>query len=325
MVERPSRRLQVIAALVTSLILTLVGRLYYVQVLDPNKPQQTAGVLHDGRIVVPAPRGEIVDARGRPLVDNRVTHVVTVDRESLQLRPDRGAGVLSRLASLLGVPHRDLAQEITPCGVHVPSPCWTGEPYQPVPVVTDASTRIVLALSEHREKYPGVNVETQTVRNYPDGTSAAHLLGYTGAVSATDEKRNPSLQDADTIGRSGRSSSSTRAAIRSAPRAISRRSRAKRSSRASTATSSDWPNRRSRNRSRPRGRTASRPRALPSSSWTRTPGASSRQRAIRATTRRCSSAGSPSPTTRSSPHPMRTTRSSTVRSRGPMRRVRRSS
>ena len=203
MAERSSRRLQVVAVLVASLVLTLMGRLYYVQVLDGHKPRQTAGRLHDGRIVLPAPRGEIVDARGRPLVGNRITHVVTVDREVVQAQPGHGVAVLARLAALLGVPQRDLTQEITPCGVHVPSPCWPGEPYQPVPVDPDASTATVLALSEHRENYPGVAVETQTVRDYPGGVLAAHLLGYTGAVSAADEKKDHALHDADTIGRAG--------------------------------------------------------------------------------------------------------------------------
>jgi penicillin-binding protein 2 len=203
MAERSSRRLRVVAVLVASLVLTLIGRLYYVQVLDKHKPRQTAGQLHDGRIVVPAPRGQIVDARGRPLVGNRITHVVTVDREAVQAQPGHGVAVLARLAALLGMPQRDLAQEITPCSVRVPSPCWTGEPFQPVPVDPDASTSTVLALSEHRENYPGVAVETQTVRDYPGGALAAHLLGYTGAVSAADEKKNHGLHDADTIGRSG--------------------------------------------------------------------------------------------------------------------------
>jgi penicillin-binding protein 2 len=203
MAEPRTRRLSVIGILVASLLLTLFGRLYYVQVLDPHKPKQTADLLHQGQFAVPAPRGQIVDATGRPLVTNRPTHAVTVDRETLLEQPDQGAAVLARLAKVLGTPERDLAQEITPCGVHVPSPCWTGEPFQPVPVATDASTATVLAISEHRELYPGVAVQTQTVRDYPGGTLAAHVLGYTGAVSADDEKHDPKLNDADTIGRSG--------------------------------------------------------------------------------------------------------------------------
>ena len=62
------------------MIVTLLGRLYYVQVLDPHKPVQTAGRTHDGVIVVPAPRGLIVDALGRPLVQNTSVQVLTVDR-----------------------------------------------------------------------------------------------------------------------------------------------------------------------------------------------------------------------------------------------------
>lgn len=203
MAEQRSRRLTVVAVLVASLVLTLFARLYYVQVLDSHKPTQTAGLLHRGAYSVPAPRGQILDALGRPLVTNRTAHVITVDRETLLEQPDQGAAVLARLAAVLRTPQHDIAQEITPCGVHVPSPCWTGEPFQPVPVEADASTAAVLAIAEHRELYPGVTVETETVRDYPGGTLAAHILGYTGAVSADDEKLDPKLNDADTIGRSG--------------------------------------------------------------------------------------------------------------------------
>ena len=79
-----ARRLTIIVVLVASMVATLLGRLYYVQLLDPNKPAQTADRLHEGVIVVPAPRGLIVDARGRPLVQNTSAQVVTVDRETLR-------------------------------------------------------------------------------------------------------------------------------------------------------------------------------------------------------------------------------------------------
>ena len=68
--------------------------------------------------------------------------------------------MLARLARLI---HRDvrlLTKQITPCSPKVPAPCWTGEPYQPVPVLNRASTRIVLAIEEHKERYPGVSVDT---------------------------------------------------------------------------------------------------------------------------------------------------------------------
>lgn len=197
------RRLSVIKLLIGSLLLTVLARLAFVQLLDPNKPQQSAGLTHLGTIVVPAVRGEILDSRGRVLVGNQNTHVLTIDRSALELQDDEGAGVLNRLAPILHTSAADLRREITPCGAKVPAPCWTGEPYQPVPVATTVDAAVVLAVSEHAEDFPGVAIQDQTVLDYPGGTLAAHLLGYTGAVSAADQKLDKNLVDADTIGRSG--------------------------------------------------------------------------------------------------------------------------
>jgi penicillin-binding protein 2 len=200
-------RVAVLRLLLASLMLTLLARLTFVQLLDQHKPIQTAGQTHIGTVAVPAPRGAILDAQGRVLVGNESTHVLTVNREALQAQTDHGRAVLTRLAALLRTTAADLAQEITPCGSKVPAPCWTGEPYQPVPVATSIDDAVVLAVSEHAEQFPGVAVTTQTVLDYPGGTLAAHVLGYTGAVSATDQKANQKLADADTIGRSGLESS----------------------------------------------------------------------------------------------------------------------
>jgi len=193
----------VLRLLLASLLLTLLARLAFVQILDEHKPQQSAGLTHLGTIVVPASRGEIVDARGRVLVGNKSTHVLTVDRSRLDALADKGVGVLNRLASVLGQSATDLRRQITPCGVDVPVPCWTGQPFQPVPVATGIGAGVILAISEHAERFPGVAIQTQTVLDYPGETLAAHLLGYTGAVGQADQRRNRSLADADTIGRSG--------------------------------------------------------------------------------------------------------------------------
>jgi penicillin-binding protein 2 len=195
--------LLVVAVLTASLFATTMARLYWVQVLDPHKPVQTAGDLHTGTVVLPAPRGQIVDATGKPLVNNTSVQTITVDRETLMLQPDRGSAVLNRLGDLIEVAPATLAHEITPCSPSVGAPCWTGEPYQPVPVTTNASVQAVLAIREHSEQFPGVAVQTVTQATYPFGSLAAHVLGYTSQVTAQDIKANPSLADSDQIGVSG--------------------------------------------------------------------------------------------------------------------------
>lgn len=201
--EKSARRLTIVVAVVCAMVLTLFARLYWVSVLDPDKPVQTAGALHDGVVVVPAARGTIVDARGRALVENTPAQQVLVNRDLLLREKDRGQAVLARLARLINRSATLLAKQITPCSPKVAAPCWTGEPYQPVPVLTRASNRIVLAIEEHKEAYRGVTVDTISLPSYPYGTLAAHVLGYTGQIAAADKKRDSTLSDADTIGKSG--------------------------------------------------------------------------------------------------------------------------
>jgi penicillin-binding protein 2 len=176
-------RLAVLRVLVLSLLLTLGARLYYLQVLDQDKLVQTADRQHTREVILPAPRGAVVDDRGRPLVTNRTSLVVSVNRSELLAEPDDGAAVLQRLATLVRVPAAELARRITPCGKDVPKPCWNGSPYQPVPVLTDTTPDVVLKIAERREDYPGVSADVQTLRQYPYGSLAAHSLGYVGPVN----------------------------------------------------------------------------------------------------------------------------------------------
>jgi penicillin-binding protein 2 len=195
--------LLVVAVLTAALFATMMAKLVWAQVLDPNKPVQTAGNLHTGTVPLPAPRGQIVDASGTPLVNNTSVQTLTVDRQTVMTQPDHGRSVLARLSALLGITPEALSHEITPCSPSVAAPCWTGQPYQPVPVSTNASTQAVLTVREHSEQFPGVAVQTVTQATYPFGSLASHVLGYASQVTEDDKKANPSLADADQIGVSG--------------------------------------------------------------------------------------------------------------------------
>lgn len=198
-----SRRVAVLRVLAVSLMVTLICRLGYVQLLQADKPRQTADDRYNASIAALAPRGQIVDDRGRVLVGNTVTQAVTVDRSKVDAQPDGGVAVLGALGQLLGADPDQLRKQITPCGVDVPTPCWTGQPYQPVTVATDVDDAVVLAISERREQFPGVAVSPVTQRTYPSGSLAAQEMGYVAAVSGADIAANPTLTDEDSIGANG--------------------------------------------------------------------------------------------------------------------------
>ena len=88
MTERSTLRLFVLRVLVMTLLATLFGRLWFLQV-QTGEDYDVAAVQNRVREVVePAPRGEVYDARGVPLVRNRTALVVSVDRAALRTQPD---------------------------------------------------------------------------------------------------------------------------------------------------------------------------------------------------------------------------------------------
>jgi len=220
MSERSRLRLVVLQVLVLSLLVTLLGRLWYLQVLASENYQQAAAENGTRQIVTPAARGMILDARGRPLARNRTALVVSISRTAMLRQRDGGRELVAKVAKVIDEPFQDVWERTRLCGSEGASPaprCFNGSPYQPIPVTDEASTAMALQIMERREDFPGVTAELSSVREYPQplGANAAHELGYLGPV--TDEelaarqdagkvpgaRTETVLQRTDLIGRAG--------------------------------------------------------------------------------------------------------------------------
>lgn len=143
-------------------------------------------------VSTPAPRGLIYDADGVALVRNKSTLVVLAEAE---VANDRN--VVQRLSALLGIPHNIVRQRILD----------SSSGAQSQRVVADGVTlRNVAFIAEHPEAFPGVTTESRSVREYPYGALAAHVLGYTGPISEEDlavSTEGVEHELGDTIGLSG--------------------------------------------------------------------------------------------------------------------------
>src|SRR5580693_8991993 len=147
MIPRSRKRLLGLYAITLAMLVVLGGRLWFLQVLDTQQYKALAQVNQTRTIVVPAVRGMITDDTGAALVTNQVSMTVAVNMMQLsQTTRDDGRAVLARLAPLLGMSDKTLTKKVRLCTRGVPQPCWTGSPYQPIPVAENVSDTVALQI-----------------------------------------------------------------------------------------------------------------------------------------------------------------------------------
>jgi len=211
--QRSRLRLVVIQALVFSLFATLLVRLWYLQVVSGDEYAKQAASQSVREVVVQPQRGLIVDDEGRPLVANRTSWVVSVDRGTLaKLSDDEQRALLHRVARVTGLAVPRIHRLLTTCGDDkaVQGDCWNGSPFQPVPVAVDVPQPMALRVLEQPEDFPGVTAEQQSLRAYPQpfGINAAHLLGYLSPITGAEYEKaqrdgDRSVNGASVVGRAG--------------------------------------------------------------------------------------------------------------------------
>ena len=210
MIPRSRRRLFGLYVIAAALLAVLGGRLWFLQVLNTTQYKQLAEVNQTRNIVVPAVRGMITTDTGSPLVRNETEMVVSVNMMDLsQQTSDDGAAVLAKLAPLLHLPDKVLSEKVRLCTRGVPQPCWTGSPYQPVPVAEHVSDSVALQIMEEPKVFVGVTASLQPVVNYPmpDGANPAQVLGYlqpiTQSEMAADHLPETGFAGDDLVGQAG--------------------------------------------------------------------------------------------------------------------------
>lgn len=172
--SRPDVRLWVIGGLFALLFVFMGVRLAFLQLVDHAAYAETVASNTLRTVAVPAPRGEILDRTGVVLVSNAVHQQLVFSRLDAVAHP----GLIGRVAALAGISPRAVSQALANNQY---------SPYQPVPILADTPTSVIIYLEEHPGLFPGVSVETLTQRTYPHGGALApHVLGYVGPITAAE-------------------------------------------------------------------------------------------------------------------------------------------
>ena len=186
-------RMGILAIVVISLFSALLARLWYLQVLAAPAFKTEAQLNSVRFVYTEAPRGRILDRNGKVLVGNRVVPTVVVDKTELGDKPD---DVIRHLSALVHVPENVLEDRID-------DPRYS--PFKPIPVVDDVPKETLIHIREHQDEYPGVQGVMLTKRFYPNGSLAAHVVGYVGEINDKElaPRKSKGYRAGDSIGKSG--------------------------------------------------------------------------------------------------------------------------
>src|SRR5690606_27396781 len=159
------------------LILLLVGRLAYLQI---HQHEYYSSKSDDYRIhvqPVPPVRGRIYDRNGVLLADNKPSYTLTLVKENAG---DIDASI-ARLRDLIGFSVEEeekLHEQLQRRSV----------PFSSVPLRIGLSEEEIARIAVNQFQLPGINVEAQLVRYYPQGELMAHALGYVASISEEELK-----------------------------------------------------------------------------------------------------------------------------------------
>jgi penicillin-binding protein 2 len=174
---------------VLTALLAIVGQLWYLQVLEGDRMQALSDKNRMRVRPIAAPRGILFDRNGLPLVDNRPAFTLSLIPREI----DQREAVLGRLGLLLGIPYPELDEAL---GRVAP------DSFMPVRLRRGLSLEDVAKIEEWKLELPGVVVEVEPLRVYPNSRFAAHLLGY--VREANDEQlRQGRYRRGDMVGQTG--------------------------------------------------------------------------------------------------------------------------
>ena len=159
--------------LLSLLLGVLLLRLVHLQVIRGAAYRQLAEQNRMRLVPEQAPRGLIVDRRGRLLASNQTVFRVAIVPQEL----DDASAVLSRVASLVGRPAEALKREFAK---------ERSLAFIPATIVSRVPKDTAIRLEEERWYLPGLLVKPETVRHYPGDSSAAHVLGYLSQPTAEE-------------------------------------------------------------------------------------------------------------------------------------------
>ncbi len=176
------RRGAILGAAQAALVATLVGRMYYLQVVQADRYHTLAENNRIKLNLIPPTRGRIVDRFGEPLAINKQQFRALVMPEQVDKLDD----TLNALALFVEISEHDRER--------IKKKAGRKNSFLPIAVKKNLTWKEMTHIQVNAPDLPGVLIDEVQIRFYPHGEVAAHFLGYVAAVDESDLTGDPLLQ-----------------------------------------------------------------------------------------------------------------------------------
>lgn len=179
-------RMRTLQAIVLLLVVVMLGRLFYIQVVDDRYKEMAANNALRHEVQYP-PRGEVRDRNGEYLVQSKEAYDLMVVAREL---PRDGFDTM-RLCRIVGIEKEELIRQLDKAKTRSRVPFM---------VINQLPKEVKLRFDECN--FRGFYTVYRTIRSYPRKIGG-NLLGYVGEINAEQLRRNPEYRAGDYIGISG--------------------------------------------------------------------------------------------------------------------------
>ncbi len=177
-----SRRTVFLIGSKLALLGSLIGRMYYLQIVEANKYRTLSDENRINLKLLAPPRGRIVDRFGHPMAVNQQNYRVMLIPENTE-DVSRSLSLLARIINLNGHERQKVLREVK-----------RRRRFLPVIIRENLLWEDVARIEVNAPELPGIIIDVGESRFYPDGVHSVSVLGYVASVSEKDLTGDPVLE-----------------------------------------------------------------------------------------------------------------------------------
>lgn len=186
-------KVKVLTGITITFSIILILRLFYLQVFQYKTITERAQYSTSKISILAAPRGIIYDRNGNILATNKQSISIVVYPDKLKTQKER-LEVYNTLSKILKTNSAKIKQTFLGLPDNAPLP---------IRLLSNISVDEAIQIVEKQYILPGISIQEEPTRYYPNGSLASHVLGYISQINEHELSQRPDRKLGDLVGKYG--------------------------------------------------------------------------------------------------------------------------